>query len=391
MKVLVFSLNFPNSKAPIQGVFVKERIRYLAKYCEVRVVSPIPWFPLLRFIKPHAISGVPEFEVIDGLVVYHPRFFYVPGVFKSLDGILLFLSSLLTVVRIHRSFQFDIIDAHFAYPDGFAAVLLGKVFRVPVSVTLRGTIIPLSKFFWRRQMIRWTLHQTKKIFSVARFLKSVSVELGIPGEKIVVVPNGVDSAKFYPLDRKESRKRLLIPYDYKVIISVGGLTERKGFHRVIEVLPEIMKEFKDNSFIYLIVGGPCAEGDYYSVLRKQIAALHLHNSVWMVGPKMHDELPLWLSSSDLFCLATRNEGYPNVLIEAMACGLPVVATDVGGNSEIITSEQFGFLVKPGDRDGLRDAIIQAIRKNWDKEKIINDANKHSWEQVAKTIYDEFRC
>ncbi|MCK5342985.1 MAG: glycosyltransferase, partial [Candidatus Heimdallarchaeota archaeon] len=332
---------------------------------------------------------VSKFEVIDGLEVYHPRFFYIPGVFKSLDGVFLFLSSLFIIVRIRCSFRFDVIDAHFAYPDGFAAVLLGKVFRVPVTVTLRGTNVPLSKFFFRRQFVRWTLHNVKKIFSVARFLKKITVALGIPGEKIVVVPNGVDNEKFQPLDRKESREKLQIPDDYKVIISIGGLTERKGFHRVIEVLPEIMSKLNDKKVIYIIIGGPSAEGDYSSALKKQISKLHLEHSVWMVGQKEHDELALWLSSANLFCLATRNEGCPNVLLEAMACGLPVVATDVGGISEIITSEKFAILVKFGNSDELRDAILEALRKDWDNGKIVEHVSRYSWEIVATQLISEY--
>ena len=350
----------------------------------------MPWFPFLKLVKKQTPVGIPKFEVIDGLEVYHPRFFYIPGVFKSLDGFFLFFSSLLTIFRIRHSFQFDIIDAHFAYPDGFAAVLLGKVFQIPVTVTLRGTIIPFSKYFLRRQLIRWTLLQVKKVFSVAEFLKNAAVRLGIPEKKIIVVRNGVDNTKFQLLDREASRERLRIPDDYKIIISIGGLTERKGFHRVIEVLPEIIKELKDKNIIYIIVGAACAEGDYSSVLRKQIITQNLNNSVWMVGQKVHDELSLWLNSADVFCLATRNEGCPNVIIEAIACGLPVVATDVGGNREIVTSEELGFLVKFGDSKGLGNAVLKALKKAWNKERIRDYSRIHSWEHVALTIYNVLR-
>jgi teichuronic acid biosynthesis glycosyltransferase TuaC len=385
MKVLVFSLNFPNAKAPIQGVFVKERVRYLAKYCEVKVVSPIPWFPFLKLLKQHTPEAVPKFERIDGLDIYHPRFFYIPGILKSLDGAFLFLSSLPIAARLRHSFRFDLIDAHFAYPDGFAAVLLGKIFRVPVAVTLRGTIVSLSKFFWRRQLIRWTLRHASQLFSVATFLKNVAVGLGIQANRINVIPNGVDSEKFYAVDRKLARDRLKLPLDARIIISIGSLIEHKGHHRIISILSELIKN--ERNLIYLIVGGPSIAGDYSEQLKYEARSRSLDKHVLFVGDQPHDELKYWLSASDLFCLATKSEGWANVLLEAMACGLPVVTTDVGGNKEIITSEEFGFLVQFGDSNGLKEAILKALRMNWDKQKIIDYARRHSWDRVAGKIYD----
>lgn len=383
MKILVLSINFPSSAAPTQGVFVKERLRYLATHCKIKVISPVPWFPLLRYFKRNSANPVPAFEVIDGFEVWHPRFFYIPLVFKCLDGFFLFLSVLLTVKKIRKFFPFDLIDAHFAYPDGFAGVLLGKLFHVPVSVTLRGTIVPLSLFHIRRSLIQWTLNRATYLFAVAEFLKSIAILIGVPGKTIRVIPNGVDSGTFFPMDRVKARQNLKLPERGKILISVGSLIEHKGYHRIINVLPELLKEFP--SLVYVIIGGASSAGDYSAELRQLVMKLGLEQHVWFAGPKYHRELREWLSAADLFCLATKCEGWANVFLEAMACGLPVVATDVGGNREIIVSEEVGYLVPYGDSEGLKGAICKALDKTWDKEGIVSYARQYSWEDAASRI------
>ena len=131
MRVLVLSSVFPNFKQPTLGVFVRERMKRVAKECDVVVVAPVPWFPFTSFLR-RQWTGIPPVEEQEGLRVLHPRFLSVPGVLKWLDGVLYAVSLLLFLLRLRKRFAFDLIDAHFAYPDGMAAVLLGRVFRCPV-------------------------------------------------------------------------------------------------------------------------------------------------------------------------------------------------------------------------------------------------------------------
>jgi len=200
----------------------------------------------------------------------------------------------------------------------------------------------------------------------------------------------VDDRKFKRIPKKEARNLLRIPTNSKVLISVGGLTRRKGFHRVIKVLPKVLSELDGQQLIYLIIGGPSIEGDYSIVIQNEIMSYGLQDCVWMVGPKRHDELNLWLCSSDLFCLATSNEGCPNVLLEAMACGVPTVATDVGGVREVISTNDVGLLVEFGDSDALGKAIVEGLEKDWDTQNIIHHSQRHSWENVAEAIYVELK-
>lgn len=388
MKVLVLTTVFPNSKQPSLGVFVRERMFRVAKECELKVVAPVPWFPFARFLKPNYRQPVPEKEIQEGVEVYHPRFFSVPGVLKCLDGLFLFLSLLAPLKKIQERFHFDIIDAHFAYPDGLAAVLLGRYLKRPVTITLRGTIVPLSKYFLRRVQIVYALKKASRIFAVSNSLKNTAVSLGIKPSKIEVISNGVDSKKFFPMPKAEVRQELGLPIGKKIVISVGGLVKRKGFHRVIAVLPEVIK--RHDNLLYVIVGGPTVEGDIGPELRKQVQESNLDGHVHFTGPLPHDQVRKWLNAADIFCLATSNEGWANVFFEAMACGKPVVATRVGGNGEVIKSKDYGFLVDLDSPEQLRDALIQALEVEWDHHKIVEYAFQNTWEKVAQKVLNELR-
>jgi len=387
MKILVLTSVFPNCEQPTLGVFVRERMFRVARQCELKVVAPVPWFPFIGFLKPGYRPLVPFREVQDGIEVLHPRFFNVPGFCKCLDGFFFFLSSLATVARVRREFRFDVIDAHFAYPDGLGAVLLGKVFGVPVTITLRGTIRKLSRYLLRRVQIRYALASAARVFTVCDDLKRAATDLGISPDHVEVVPNGVDLAKFRRVDQGAARSGLGLPAGCPIIISVGGLVERKGFHRVIEVLPALRRQFP--GLIYVVVGGPSVEGNYEPELRRLVGELELRDAVVFAGPQPHDRLHLWLSASDVFCLATSNEGWANVFLEAMACGLPVVTTRVGGNAEVVPSEEYGFLVEYGSRDDLERALGHALERQWDREGICAYAAENTWESRIVQLMGAF--
>ncbi len=387
MKILVVTSVFPNCEQPTLGVFVRERMFRVARQCELKVVAPVPWFPFIGLLKPGYRPLVPFREVQDGIEVLHPRFFNVPGIFKCLDGFFFFLSALVTVARVRRGFRFDVIDAHFAYPDGMGAVLLGKVFRVPVTITLRGTIRKLSRYLLRRVQIRYALGSAARVFTVCDDLKRAATDLGISPDHVEVVPNGVDLVKFRRVDGGSVRRELGLPTGCPIIISVGGLVERKGFHRVIEVLPALRRQFP--GLIYVVVGGPSVEGNYEPELRRLVDELELRDAVVFAGPQHHDRLHLWLSAADLFCLATSNEGWANVFLEAMACGLPVVTTRVGGNIEVIPSEKYGFLVELGSPEELEKALEKALVHDWDRDAIMAYAQENTWDKRVVQLMDAF--
>lgn len=256
-----------------------------------------------------------------------------------------------------------------------------------MTITLRGTEVPLSKMPERKKRMLTALKRAAQVFTVADSLKQHVVSIGADPGKILVVGNGVDSEKFYPLEKAEARKSLAIPADAKVLVSVGGLVERKGFHRVIEVLPEIIKSYPN--LIYLIVGGGGPEGDIRLQLEGQVKNLGIKDNVRFLGSLSPEQLKVPLSAADVFVLATANEGWANVFLEAMACGLPVITTDVGGNREVVSDQSLGTIVPFGESLALQQALLNAIEKNWDKSVIVEYARQNSWNKRVDVLVAEF--
>jgi glycosyltransferase involved in cell wall biosynthesis len=388
-KLLVFSSLFPSNKRPNAGVFIRERMFRVGQQIPVIVVSPVPWFPfqgLIRYWRPHFRPQPSRYEEQQGIQVYFPRFFSIPGLLKSYDGFFMALGSLPTLFKLRK--QFNIIDAHFAYPDGYAATLLGQWLKIPVTITLRGTEVPLSKMPERKTRMLTALKNATRVFSVSDSLKQLVVSLGAVSDKIRVIGNGIDVVKFYPLAKTVARAELAIPKNAKVLVSVGALVDRKGFHRVIEILPALAARYPE--LIYLIVGGDSPEGYIRERLEQQIKTLGLEKNVRFLGAYPSEQLKLPLSAADLFVLATANEGWANVFLEAMACGLPVITTEVGGNIEVVNAPEFGTVVPFGDSAALLAALLQGFETVWDRSLIIQYARENSWDTRVRILVEEFQ-
>jgi teichuronic acid biosynthesis glycosyltransferase TuaC len=388
-KIVVLSSLYPSQIRPAAGVFIRERMSRVAEHLPVVVISPVPWFPfqgLLRYWQPHFRPQPNRYEEQQGIHVYFPRFFSVPGLLKSYDGFFMALGSLSTLIKLRK--QFNIIDAHFAYPDGYAATLLGKWLKIPVTITLRGTEVPLSKMPGRKKRLLTALKNATRVFSVSESLKQHVVSLGAECDKIRVIGNGIDVVKFCPLAKAVARAELNIPEDAKVLVSVGALVDRKGFHRVIDVLPALVVKYPELN--YLIVGGNSPEGNIRKRLEHQVKTLKLEENVRFLGAYPSEQLKLPLSAADLFVLATANEGWANVFLEAMACGLPVITTEVGGNKEVVNDPGLGTVVPFGDSAALLAALLQGLETAWDRPLIIQYARENAWDTRVKILVEEFQ-
>jgi len=389
-RIVVLSTLFPHAAQPTTGLFIRERMFRVARSMPLTVVAPAPWFPfqhLLRRWRPHFRPPVPARETQQGVEIRRPRFLSIPGSCKWLDGFSMAVCCLPLLVSLKRDLRCNIIDAHFAYPEGYAAALLGRWLRLPVCITLRGTEVPLARDPRRRRRMVEALQHATRIFAVSESLKRHVVAMGIDAEKIAVVPNGVDTATFHRVDREEARRSLGLRGDAPVLVSVGALVERKGFHRVMQCLPDLRRRFP--GLRYLIAGGPGPEGDCSAELRRTVHELDLQQCVQFLGPVSPEALKVPLSASDVFVLATRNEGWANVFLEAMACGLPIVTTDVGGNAEVVADEHLGLIVPFGDQARLTHAIADALTRRWDRDGITAYAEGHSWERRIRILTDEF--
>lgn len=388
--IVVFSSLFPSPAQPNAGLFVRERMFRVGAHVPLCVVAPTPWFPfqsLLRRWRPHFRPTPPAMDEQQGFNVWFPRFLSFPGLFKSLDGFFMALCAYPRLRKLRREGRLDLIDAHFAYPDGYAATLLGHWLGVPVTITMRGTEERHARTPGLRDRVRKALMGCQQVFSVSAALRQIALDMGVPASKVEVVGNGVDAHKFRPLDRQTSREALGIPSGVPVLVSVGGLVERKGFHRVIDVLPELVQQHPDLQF--LIVGGPSAEGNNRVELEAQVARLGLVQHVRFLGTRKPEDLSAVLSAADVFVLATRNEGWANVFLEAMACGLPVVTTDVGGNREVVCRPELGAVVPFGDAAALSEALRHALAQAWDRQTIRQYAIDNAWDERVTRLLKAF--
>ncbi len=390
-RIVVLSQLYPRSGQEGAGLFVHERMRRVARELPLVVVAPAAWFPfqgLIRRFRPHFRPPAPRRESVDGIEVHCPRWLSVPGVLKSLDAWLLALCTYPALRRLQRQQGFDILDAHFGYPDGRAAVLLARWLGVRVTVTLRGNEARRVETAAGRRQIARTVLAADRVFTVSESLRQLALELGASPERVETIPNGVDTRRFRPVDRDAARRRLGLPAAGPLLITVGTLVERKGFHRVIEVLPRLREHFPDLG--YVIVGGAGPEGDRRHWLQQQAASRGVESAVHFLGPMPPDELHAALSAANVFVLATAGEGWANVFLEAMACGLPVVTTDVGGNHEVVCRDALGRVVPFGDRAALENALVEALARDWDREGIRRYALDNGWETRIGSLVAAFR-
>jgi len=392
LKVLTLTTLFPNNRFPLHGLFVKARMEEVAKGCALEVVAPVPFFPPLRVSERYYnYSQVVREEWIGGMRVHHPRFLLLPKVGKGLDGLLLFLGIYPAVKRLHQRFPFDLLDVHFAYPDGYAGYLIARALKKPYTVTIRGTDVNLfPQHPVRRRLIHRALSNADRVIAVCQALKEAAVALGVPAGNIVVVPNGVDLAKFFPMNRQEARRAVDLPMDRRIVLSVGHLCERKGFHLLIEAMPTLLRNV-GSDLLLVIVGGNVFEGDFLTYLKRKVAQGGLENHVLLAGPKPPEELRVWYSAADLFCLASSREGWPNVCFEALACGVPVVATNIWGTPEVICSPDYGLLVDERTPQALAAGIERGLARPWDSQKMIDYARQHTWANVARKVLSVFEA
>lgn len=385
MRVLTFTGLFPNREKPLQGIFVFQRMAYFAERegNQVQVIAPVPYFPRwLRWTRWNREGQVPEKEKIRNLTIYHPRYLLLPKISMPLHGLLMFLGSLRTARRLHREMKFDCIDAHFVYPDGFAGVLLGRLLKLPVIVSARGTDINLYPSFRSiRPLIRWTLKHSAGLVAVSASLREVMLGLNARPDRIRVIGNGIDLDRFNPIAPADARNHLGLPSTGKIIVSVGALVPRKGFHFLIPAFAKIASRFRDLQ-LYIL-----GEGEERAKLKSLIQEYKVETQVTLVGTVPNEQLRFWFSAATVSCLVSSREGWANVLQESMACGTPVVATRVWGAPQVVVSPELGILVEQDTKE-IATALELAIKKDWDRQLIAQHAAKRTWQVVAAEV-EEF--
>ncbi len=379
MRVLVLTKIFPNSVEPYSSPFNRQQFGALARSCELTVLATIPWFPGARRFRRWSRAGrlvaVPGHELIDALEVSHPRFVYIPKVGNAVSGAL-YAASLAPWVLRYRG-KVDVVLGSWAYPDGYAAVVLADLIGAASVVKVHGSDINvLGREPASARRLRWALPRATRIVAVSRALAGRVAELGVPADRVDVVPNGVDSSLFRPRNRAQARRRLGLTANARAVLYVGRVEREKG---ALDLLSAMTAPKLADAELW-VVGDGSALGECRELARRlEVRAL-------FTGALPHDQVPDWLAASNVLALPSWNEGMPNTVLEATASGRRVVATSVGGIPDIVSSEVLGELVPPRDATALSAALGRALELDPDPERIVAAGALASWDESARLLH-----
>ena len=379
MKIVTFGTLYPDSTRPHHGVFVEHRLLHLLKLggIEARVVAPVPWFPLKSpvFGEYASFAAVPEREVRSGVEVSHPRFVTIPKIGMSWQPRALAAAGESALRKLAaQGFDCDLIDAQYFYPDGVAAIRLGAKLGKPVVITARGTDVNLiPQYPGPRRMIQDAASRAAGIVTVCAALKDALVELGVAADRVTVLRNGVDLDAFRPVDRAEARRAL--GFARPTLLTVGHLIPRKGVDIAIRALANL-----PDCDLAIVGAGP-----EEASLRALASSSGVADRVRFAGRIPQSDLKTWYTAADALVLASDREGWANVLLESMACGTPVIATNVWGNPEVVTAPEAGVLMRARTPEALVEAASALLASPPDRAATRRYAERFGWDETARGL------
>lgn len=371
--------------------FVKDQVELLAKsYKNINVLvrrNPIAdlanYLPI-NYLKPFSSNAIVDLShKPNNINVFQTPIFYLPtnSGYKKLSKNHYYAAG---KAINDNNLKFDFIHAHFTVSAGYAGAKLKEKYGVPLVVTAHGIDIydtPFRDDDWRQQ-IEYVLNTADHIITVSNKNYSCIKKLNVR-TPVEVIPNGYNKNFFYPQNSKECKRKLNLPQDKKIILTVGKLFTIKGQAYLIESIAEILKTRTD--ILCVIVG----DGELQQKLLKQIRNNSLEKYVIMVGGKPHNEIPMWINACDIFVLPSLNEGNPTVMFECLGCGKPFIGTNVGGIPEVITSDNYGYIVQPRNAQDLAEKILVALDRNWDTQLIYKYSTRYTWEKITENIIEVY--
>lgn len=386
-KILIITNLYPNSEEPERGVYVAQLCRELTKYCGVTIVSPLPWFPrwriFCRFKEWHKYSKVPNKEIRDDIVIYYPKYFMIPKVLIFLHSVFMFISVYPFIKKLHQRNRYDLVHGKWMFPDGVVSAWIANRLKIPAVLSAHGCDINRdARTLSIRWQIRVALKSAKQVIAVSYPLKKAVEDLQVEGVRVRAIVNGVDTKRFRLRDRGECRRRLELVPEVKLILFVGELVDVKG----IPTLIEAVKKMSSQKFFQVVILGAGASKKMYE---SKVVQRNLDRIVRFLGPRDHDEVALWMNAADVLCLPSLREGTPNVVLEALASGCPVVASAVGEIPNLITKDN-GLLTQVGDADALAAALSCALEKRWDARLIRESVEGRTWAVAAEEYWSEFQ-
>jgi glycosyltransferase involved in cell wall biosynthesis len=371
LKVLVLTNLFPTRWDPLRGAFNRQQFERLGRHHDVDVLAAVDF--------RERMAGVRGEVEVANLRTDHFVFVYPPGVGRSLHAGCWLLSLWLQRGRQLRAAGYDCMLASWAYPDAAGAGWLARRLGIPYVVKVHGSDLNVqATHALRRRQIRSALRGAGAVVAVSRALADKAVEIGADPARVQVIYNGVDSGLFAPGPQAEARQRLGLAGGAPLLLYVGNLKQTKGCVDLLEAFPALLAQRPDAHLVY-VGAGPCR-----AELLERATALGCADRVSLAGAQPHAALGDWFRAADVLCLPSHNEGVPNVVLEAMACGVPVVASRVGGIPEVVP-EHAGILVPVRDREALSRALVEAGARHWDSARIAAHASGFRWDDNVRRL------
>ncbi len=369
--------------APHTLYFIGDQLRSVEKRVgRVSVLIPSPRFSTIALKLPFVSRRFTALRRAreSGGDPLRPRYFDLPGGFsRGLTNSLAARSASRAILR--GGTAFDVIHSHFLGLNGYVGLSLKEEFRKPLVLSAYGGDAYSVPFrdAGSRKLAESEVRGADGLIAVSRPIAQNLVTLGSDPGKIRVIPTGFDASLFAPAPKEEARSRLGLPQQKVIILNVANLVPQKGQSYLLESFSMVLKSRKD--LVLVFVGG----GELASDLRSRATKLGVGQSVAFAGPRPHQEIPTWINACDLFVLPSVSEGSPTVIPEAMACGKPVVATEVGGVQDLIKAGETGLMVHAKDAEALAESIRGAIERPWNSQAIRAHALSYSWDALAEKI------
>jgi glycosyltransferase involved in cell wall biosynthesis len=378
--------------SPHFKVFVKDQVVSLSPFLKkVTVLMPTPYFSRFALSLPIAknrfafvnqtISWEPCWKDFN---IYQPRFFTLPIETIRKKNHIAVCTSCLNLVKA-KKMKFNLIHAHFM-DFGFIGAALKHYYGAPFVLTAHGSDVydfPFRKP-WYNALAKYVLKSADKVITVSQFNANKLLSLGLQSNKLHIIPNGYNHLLFRPIPQILMRKKLGLPLNKKVLLSIGNLVDAKGHTYLIDAMKILLKRRSD--LLLIIIGS----GPLENFLAQKICKLRLGQQILLIGQKNHEEIPIWINAADIFVLPSKNEGFPTVIPEALACGKPVIGSKIGGIPEVLNNTNVGMLVNPQDPHGLADAVFEALDKDWDPLLISDYSHKYTWKNISKQILQIYR-
>lgn len=380
MHIIAVTTFFPNSAEPSRAVFLAHLVREMRKHCDVRVISPVPLVP--PFGRWRAQAAIGTVEKVDGQPVAHPRFPVVPKM-PWLSGFGYFLGVFRALLRVRRELRDCVVHVHCAYPDAVGVALAARLLGLPYVVTAHGSDINVyAQTPMLRPQIRWALESAASVVVVSRDLEQKVFELIGPQSAPVhvIACAAFDPALFFVRPRAELRMSLKVGSQAKLAVFVGRLVEIKGLEFLIEAWLDLAAAGKllSEDRLVLIGEGPERPGLEARIRRRPPVA-----QIVFAGTLAQARVAEWIAAANALCLPSRNEGTPNVIVEALASGVPVVASRVGGIPELIEEGVNGLLFPATDVAALAKALDAAMTRSWDSNVVRQSVAHMIWPTLAQ--------